>query len=110
MAVKGAKRRRHSHYTGRKRRDTASLSELLAPLEEQNPAQAQAQAQAPEKPSHDGAIVVDSSSLKVPSDFVEAENEQARILGLEPVVLVILLGALAFIVFIAYLISTEPPR
>ena len=106
MAVKKEKRRWHSHYTGRKRRDTASLSEMLAPLEEQNPAKAIRQG----KKNHDGAIVVNSSNVKMPADFVEAENERARILGLEPVVLVILLAALAFILFIAYLISTEPPK
>ena len=92
----------------RRRRDTARLSEMLAPLEEQSPARAQAQA--PEKRNHDGAIIVDATKLSVPSDFAAGEHGQRHILGLDPVVLAILLLALAFIAFIAYLISIAPPK
>jgi hypothetical protein len=109
MAVK-KKGRPHSHYTGKKRRDTAKLSEMLAPLEEQDEQKARAQAPAPVNHNHDGAIVVDSSKLRVPSDFGGSEGDRSRILGFEPVVLFILLAMLAFIAFIAYLISLEPPR
>ncbi len=118
MAVKKGKRRHHTHYLGGKKpRDTAKLSEMLAPLEEHPHAQKsqqvqalQAQTQAHDSQNHNGVIIVDGSSLKVPSDFVETDDADKRLLNLEPVVLAILLMSLAFIAFIAYLISTEPAK
>ena len=43
-------------------------------------------------------------------DFTEKEEGKGRLLGLEPVTIVILTFALTFIAFIAYLISIEPPK
>lgn len=54
----------------------------------------------------DGAIIVDTAKLNLPKGLVAEEEEtERRILGLEPVVVVILAVALAFIAFVAYLIS-----
>ena len=111
MAVKKGRKKPHAHYTRGKRGDTAELSEMLAPLEEKDPAQAQQQQQSAvtaEKPAVDGAMIIDSSKLSVPSDF--DGSEPRRILGVEPVVLAIIVVMLAFIGFIAYLISIEQPR
>jgi hypothetical protein len=104
MAVKDGKEKRRWHVgRRRRRRDTARLSEMLAPPEERQP-----EAKPRGDHNHNGAIIVDSTNLRVPTDFVDADDGK-RILGLEPVVLVILLAAVAFIIFIAYLISLEPP-
>lgn len=98
------KRRRHNHhqhrehYTGsHEARDTARLSEMLAPPEEKS------------QQTKDGAIVVDASKLKVVHDFSELDEDGRRILGFEPVVLAIVLLFVAFICFVAYLISVERP-
>lgn len=57
-----------------------------------------------------GASVFDTGALKLPSEFTEKGEEGKRLLGLEPVALVIITFALIFISFIAYLISIEPPK
>ena len=53
---------------------------------------------------------VDTGELKLPKEFTEKDEGRPRFLGLEPVALVILIFALAFIAFIAYLISIDSPR
>jgi hypothetical protein len=90
--------------------DTAQLAAQLAPLEEQ----------AKRVPKDDdfggavrhtvahqeaGAIVVERDSLSVSRDL---RQHNKRIFGLEPVVFVILLLALAFIGFIAWQITLMP--
>ena len=52
-----------------------------------------------------GAIVLDTGKLKLPEGLAEAEEKQARLLGLEPVVVVILAVVLAFTAFIAWQIT-----
>ncbi|HEV2704787.1 MAG TPA: hypothetical protein VGV59_02620 [Pyrinomonadaceae bacterium] len=96
------KRRKHhrEHYTGSlEERDTARLSEMLAPPEEKT------------QKLKDGAIVVDASKLKVPNDFSELDDGGGRrILGFEPVVLAIVVLVAVFICFVGYLISVEPSK
>jgi hypothetical protein len=99
MAVRRRRHRNREQYTGSlEERDTARLSEMLAPPEERKQA------------TKDGAIVVDASKLKVPNDFSQSDNEGRRILGFEPVVLAIVLLIVAFICFVGYLISVEAPK
>ncbi|MDT4896252.1 MAG: hypothetical protein QOH25_1329 [Acidobacteriota bacterium] len=79
-------------------------AEQLAPLEERKG-----------KPTHqnfkdEGVISVDTGNLKLPSDFTERREEKPRMFGVEPIAVVIIIFALAFIAFIAYLISIEPPK
>lgn len=80
--------------------DTSALASGLAPLEEQ-------ERSAGRRPN--GSIVLDTKELKLPKDLIE-ENKPGKGLGLEPVVIFILALSLAFIAFIAYLISVEPPQ
>ncbi|HEX8851974.1 MAG TPA: hypothetical protein VF754_00725 [Pyrinomonadaceae bacterium] len=104
MALRKKRRREghREHYTGSlEERDTARLSEMLAPPEER------AQKK---KATKEGAIVVDASKLKVAEEFAQADDAGPRILGFEPVVLVIVVLVIAFICFIAYLISFMPPK
>ncbi|MBV9209417.1 MAG: hypothetical protein JOZ52_02245 [Acidobacteria bacterium] len=97
MAVK-KRRARHKHYTGNKRGDTKELSARLAPLEERD---------GQKHEDEGGAIVLDTGKLKLPKALLEEEEDTSRIFGLEPVILVILLLALCFIGFIAYLIHQK---
>ncbi len=88
----------HRKETGDNKRDTASLAEGLAPPEERD-----------QTANDEGRIVVDTSRLQLPKDFIE-ENEEANPTRLEPVLIVVLLLALAFIAFIAWQISLMPPE
>jgi hypothetical protein len=76
----------------------------LAPLEERKGRLAR------QSPNDGGVIQVDTGDLKLPSDFTERGEGKPRLLGLEPVTIFILIFSLAFIAFIAYLISIEPPH
>ena len=101
------KRRRSRGWFGRHRGEpTGTVEELaaqLAPLEEQTAARGtQAGAN-----NGGGAIVVDERSVKLPEGVGETEKERL-ILGFEPLVLVILAIAVAFIVFVAWQISQMP--
>ena len=104
MALKQNGRRQHSHYTGAEdKKDTAQLSHHLAPPEEKAGQNVASQ-------DNGGAIRVDTGSLKFPKGFVEDDKASLKWLGLEPVVLVILCLALAFIAFIAWQVSMMEPR
>lgn len=100
------------HLDRRKKGDTAQLAAQLAPLEEQNK---QAAAQQTDKPAlitggasqEIGAIVIDNTPASLSADITEGRSGKT-FLGMEPVVLVILGGMLAFIVFIAWQISLMP--
>jgi hypothetical protein len=76
----------------------------LAPLEEQKGKPLR------QNTDGEGVIVVDTGDLKLPSDFTEKDEGKSRLFGLEPITAVIVFLALAFIAFIAYLISTETPK
>lgn len=80
--------------------EAATLASSLAPLEEQ-------ESRSGRRPN--GAFVLDTQELKLPKELIE-ENKQENSLGLEPVVIFILVLVLAFIAFIAYLISIEPSQ
>lgn len=91
----------HDHNPFKATHEEASaLASGLAPLEEQESA---------ERRRRNGAIVLDTQELKLPKELIE-ESKPVKGWRLEPVVVFILALALAFIVFIAYLISIEPPQ
>ena len=93
----------HQHYAGGKEHtNAAELSARLAPPEEKAGAVAASTSQGN---NNGGAIIVDTGSLKFPKDFVDPSKETASMFRPEPVVLVILILALAFIAFIAWQIS-----
>jgi hypothetical protein len=80
-------------------------ADMLAPPEER------AKKREAEKGAKNGGVMaVDTGELKLPSDFTEKEDKRARLFGLEPIALAILLFSLAFIAFITYLIATERPQ
>jgi hypothetical protein len=56
-----------------------------------------------------GAINTDTGRLPLPQDLLEKEDD-SRPFRPDPVVIVIFFLSLAFIAFITYLISIEPPR
>ena len=103
MAVKKEPRRLHSPVKA-KSAEAAEHAANLAPPEEQNGKKAR-QASA----NQDGALVVDTGDLKLPKGVMEDEKGGTRLFGMDPVVLFIFCFALAFIAFIAYLISIETP-
>ena len=101
--MKRESRREHNPVQGSS--DNASQkAEQLAPPEERGAKQA------PQAQNNEGVLVVDTGELKLPREFTEREAARSRFLGLEPVALVILIFSLAFIAFIAYLISAEPTK
>ena len=107
MAVKKGSRKRESrrlHSPVRAgSREAAEHAARLTPPEEQN------RAQSPQGSNGgDGAILVDTSKLKLPKGMIEEEQNAPSWFGFDPVVLIILGLSLIFIAFIAYLISTQP--
>ena len=84
--------------------EAAKLAARLAPLEERMSRRSGL------GQNNGGAIVVDTDDLKLPSDFTEREEGRPRLFRLDPIGLIILIFALAFIGFIAYQISIEPPK
>ncbi len=93
--------------------ETDELAAQLAPLEEQNKYAADQQSlQHPvittEGANQEvGAIVVDNTPAVLSADITDARRGKTYA-GMEPVTLVILLGMLVFIVFIAWQISLMP--
>ena len=59
--------------------------------------------------NNEGVIGVDTGELKLPQGFT-GKDEKSRLFGVEPITIIIITFALAFIGFIAYLISIEPPK
>lgn len=100
------KKRRLHHYVGiRHEEDPAKISEMLAPVEEQ---EGKADAQTGSTGSNGGAIIVDSNSVNISSDLSDEPNSEGLIFGLHPVVIAIVIGALLFISFITWQISLMP--
>jgi len=96
----------HEHYLRYdKDGDISELSARLAPLEELDKERAQ---EHPPQTKNDGTIVIDTGSLKLPENLMEQERQENGILGLEPIVLAILILALAFIAVVAYLVYQMP--
>ena len=56
----------------------------------------------------EGVIAVDTGNLKLPKDFTERREGKSGLLDLEPITIIILIFALAFIGVMAYLISIDP--
>ncbi|HEX8097590.1 MAG TPA: hypothetical protein VF507_06120 [Pyrinomonadaceae bacterium] len=96
-------KRKHEHYAGGLRGgDASELSARLAPPEERA---------SPERGSNNGgSIIIDASDVKLPDDLMAEGRESKGVFHLEPVALVIVLVALAFIAFIAWQISLMAPQ
>ncbi|MCA1616868.1 MAG: hypothetical protein LC800_22840 [Acidobacteria bacterium] len=103
--MKRNKRHRHRHYIPGRDEDAATLAARLAPPEEKGQQAADAQAGARK---NGGTIVVDTGALNPPEGFVK-KAQTRRPLGLEPVVVVIVALALAFVAFVAWRITKMPP-
>ncbi|HKO99525.1 MAG TPA: hypothetical protein VJU86_21165 [Pyrinomonadaceae bacterium] len=92
---------------------TARLAAQLAPLEELNKSAADRQAKEHPKSRNGGAsqevgaIVVDNTAATLSADITDVRGG-TTIMGLEPVAVVILVGMLIFIAFIAWQISLMP--
>jgi hypothetical protein len=97
--MSGESRREHNPV-GAGSEEAAALASSLAPLEEQ---------ESNFKKHPNGKILLDTSELKLPKEFIE-EDKDGRGFGLEPVVIFILALVLAFIGLMAYLISIEPTQ
>jgi hypothetical protein len=78
-------------------------AERLAPLEEQTQRLSQ-------NWKNEGTLDVDTGSLTLPGELSGREKGKKQLFGLEPITIVIMVLSLAFIGFIAYLISTEAPK
>lgn len=87
--------------------DHDGVAERLKPLEETAEFKNSPQV---EGKSNADTIRVDSTSIPMPEHLVEDEREGASIFRLEPVVLFVLVFMLAFIAFVAWQITTMPPR
>jgi hypothetical protein len=94
---KRRKRHEHDHLIPHQGEPQDLAARLTPPEEKQQ-----------RDPNNGGAIVVDASAMNYPRDFTEREEKKGLLFGLEPVAVVIFAFALAFILFIAYLISLEP--
>jgi hypothetical protein len=103
----------HRFHSGRRKKgDTAQLAAQLAPLEEQNKPAADRQARHVLGPDGGasqevGAIVIDNKPAALSADITEGRYGKT-FMGMEPVVLVILVGMLTFIAFVAWQISLLP--
>jgi hypothetical protein len=106
MAIK---RRRHAHDAKGRKQHVQELSGRLAPLEEQE-ASTRGEKHDADRNGPDDTIRVDSSSVKMSSQFNEGERDAAGTFYLEPVAIFIVILMLVFIAFIAWRISllTEP--
>ena len=91
------------HRVERKKGRRESAAEL-APAEEQHKT-----ALAAASVQQAGAIVVDSENHNLSDDIAERRHGK-RIMGMEPVAIVILAFMLCFIAFIAWQISLMPPE
>lgn len=112
MDIKLRKVKMKTRRWKRRKGDTADLAAQLAPLEEQDVAMAAKQigasteAVSSKTDPNFGAIVVDNDDLKIPKGITE--YNESRILGMEPVVVVILIVMISFIIFVAWQISLTP--
>ena len=103
MVVRRETRREHNPV--RASSDGAlEKADMLAPPEER------VKKSADKEVKNGGVMKVDTGELKLPNDFTEKVDSRARLFGLEPIALIILVFSLAFIAFITYLIATEPPK
>lgn len=101
------RKRKHAnrHYIPGPHEDAATVAARLAPAEEKG----QPPPPAPEggRGKNGGSIVVDTGALNLPAGFGKGASPR-RLLGLEPVVIVIVALVLAFIAFVAWRITKMP--
>lgn len=93
MAIKKARRRAH------KKAEADKVTAQLAPLEEKAAKTANGNS------NNGGAIIVDTAALKLPKNFASEDKDGPRRFRPDPAVVLIFFVSLAFIAFIAYLIS-----
>ncbi len=104
-----------AYQRGKQKGDTSKLAAQLAPLEEQDARAAQKQGSRERNQKNgasqeNGAIIIDTNTLNLPKGINHEHAEGGRkFFGIEPLVLFILGGVLAFIIFIAWQISRMPP-
>ena len=103
MAMKKETRREHSPIKAASP-EAAERAAQLAPPEEQDKEGSR------RSEKNDDAINVDTGSLKLPADYIEEKGDDSGLFRPDPVVIIIFLLSLAFIAFVTYLISIEPPR
>ena len=105
MAVRKKRRRTHRHRSDDEKRHK-ELSASLAPLEETKGVRRSEQ-----RNSRNGAdtIRVDSTSVRMPEQLIADERDAAETFRPHPVVVAIVLFALAFIAFVAWQITLMPP-
>ncbi|MDQ3754899.1 MAG: hypothetical protein M3371_09225 [Acidobacteriota bacterium] len=105
MAVKDKKKRRLWHRPDNRKHkdDLAEIAAQLAPLEEIH------ESRNPTAQNNGGSIRLDTGTLNLPKSLGEDDDARSPLWRPEPVVLAILLVALAFIAFIAWQISLMPP-
>ena len=96
------------HRRGGDSHKQADEAARLTPLEETEEFEASPQREG--RGGTDDTIRVDSKSVPMPENLIEDEREGANIFRLEPVVLFILAGLLAFIAFIAWQITRMPQK
>jgi hypothetical protein len=99
---RGVRRSRTAHNVA-PRGSVEEVAAQLAPLEEQKAARGGRSGA-----GDNGAIVVDTGTLKLPEGLVEEKEKQNRLWGIEPVVAFIVVLMLVFILFIAWEISRMP--
>jgi hypothetical protein len=115
MTLRHPLRDRHKK---RKKGETAQLAAQLAPLEEQDKQAARRQGATNGHSDgaaqnggrliqEHGALIVDTDGLHLPSELTEKGG--GKFWEIEPAVLIVVGAALAFIAFIAWLISRMPP-
>jgi hypothetical protein len=110
MAVKKNRKRWRTgrlHWPGSRREHEENMAAKLTPLEETD-----AFKQSPQKDGNrggpDDTIRVDSASVRVPDNLVDDERSASSTFRFEPVVIVILIVALAWVAFIAWQIARMP--
>jgi hypothetical protein len=111
MAVKKKSRRWKTgrlHWPGSRREHEEDLAAKLTPLEETE--EFKESPQTDSKRNRDDTIRVDGASVRVPDNLVEEERSASSTFRFEPVVLALLLIALAFIAFIAWQITLMPEK
>ena len=97
-------RRKHSPVKA-KSEEAVRFAAMLTPLEELE----RSERSGGDNHQVGGAIIVDTGKLMLPKGMDEEEKDASWWRGVNPAVLLIFVLALAFIGFIAYLISVEPP-
>ena len=105
MAVK-KRRKTHRHKSDEKKRHREQ-SARLAPLEETEEFRRSGQADG--KNGND-TIRVGSASVRMPEQLIAEERDAAATFRPHPVVVVLLLFALAFIAFVAWQITLMPEK